>query len=72
MLYTKNLPLWERALRVAAGIIVIVLTLAMNLESWMSMLAIASAGTFLFFGLVGFCPMCALAGRKPAAGNPTL
>lgn len=40
MFYAKNLPNWERVLRVIMGAI-----LAMT-------------------GLMGFCPMCAMVGRK--------
>ena len=65
MFYQKNLPLRERVLRVLAGSIAIAVTLSLSLNGWLSALLIASA--FLFFGFIGFCPMCALAGRKPVA-----
>lgn len=64
MFYQKNLPLWERVLRVLIGIIVIAVTLSLSLDGWMKALIIASAAIFLFFGFIGFCPMCAMAGRK--------
>lgn len=67
MFYQKNLPLRERVLRVLAGSIAIAVTLSLSLNGWLSALLIASAGAFLFFGFIGFCPMCALAGRKPVA-----
>ncbi|MDC7715500.1 DUF2892 domain-containing protein [Vogesella sp. LYT5W] len=67
MFYQKNLPLRERVLRVLAGSIAIAITLSLSLSGWLSALLIASAGAFLFFGFIGFCPMCALAGRKPVA-----
>jgi uncharacterized protein (DUF983 family) len=64
MFYQKNLPLWERVLRVLAGAIVIAVTLSSSLAGWLSALIIASAVAFLFFGFIGFCPACALVGRK--------
>lgn len=67
MFYQKNLPLRERVLRVLAGSIAIAITLSLSLSGWLSALLIASAGAFLFFGFIGFCPLCALAGRKPVA-----
>ena len=67
MFYQKNLPLWERALRVLGGGIAIAGILSLSLSGWLSALLIASAGAFLFFGFIGFCPLCAVAGRKPVA-----
>lgn len=64
MFYQKNLPLWERVLRVLAGIVVIAVTLSLPLNGWLRALIIASAAAFLFFGFIGFCPACALVGRK--------
>ena len=64
MFYQKNLPLCERVLRVLIGIIVIAVTLSLSLDSRMKALIIVSAATFLFFGFIGFCPMCAMVGRK--------
>jgi len=64
MFYQKNLPLCERVLRVLIGIIVIAVTLSLSLAGWIKALIIASAATFLFFGFIGFCPMCAMVGRK--------
>jgi len=63
MFYVKNLPNWERALRAGAG-------LAVAAWSWLSLdgqagawLALGAAGLALS-GLVGFCPACAMLGRK--------
>jgi hypothetical protein len=64
MFYQKNLPVWERILRVTAGILVIVATLLFPLAAWMRGVIIASALAFAFFGFIGFCPACALYGRK--------
>lgn len=64
MFYQKNLPLWERVLRVLAGVIVIAFALFLPLAAWARGLIIVSATAFAFFGFIGFCPMCAMAGRK--------
>lgn len=64
MFYQKNLPLWERVLRVLAGVVVIAVTLSLPLAGWLRTLIITSAAAFLFFGFIGFCPACALVGRK--------
>lgn len=61
-LYVKNLPAWERLLRVLMGLAIAgfaVYTLA-GLARW---LVAASALGIAVSGLVGFCPMCALVGR---------
>lgn len=62
-LYVKNLPAWERLLRVLMGLAVAgfaVYALA-GLAGW---LVAASALGIAVSGLVGFCPMCALVGRR--------
>ncbi len=68
MLYRKNLPTWERAVRLIGAS-------AMALCAWrlwggpggvvFAVAAVAAALT----AVVGFCPMCALAGRRPDAGT---
>ena len=67
MLYQKNLPGWERALRVVAGAAMILcglLGLSGLALGWL--LAAAGVVTALT-GFVGFCPACAMAGRRIAA-----
>lgn len=63
MVYVKNLPGWERALRIvggAAGATGAVIALP-GMLGW---IAAASAAGLAISGLVGFCPACALVGRK--------
>ncbi len=62
-LYVKNVPNWERAIRIVLALAVIAggLALAATPLNWM--LAAAGAG-FGLTGVVGFCPACALVGRK--------
>jgi len=69
MLYVKNLPGWERALRALLGLAMI----AGGLLAWSGLpgYALAAAGaTALLTGFIGFCPMCALAGRKLPTAKP--
>ena len=65
MFYVKNLPGWERWLRVAGGAAMTVYALSSvgGILGWI--LAAGGAGIALS-GVFGFCPMCALAGRRLA------
>ena len=62
MFYRKNLPGWERAMRVIAGIAMI----AWGLLGFPGMplgYVIASGGVVaILTGFFGFCPMCAMVG----------
>lgn len=64
MFYAKNVPAWERIARIIAGLA----ALAFAATQWgTSAVAVAAgiAGAGLAVsGLVGFCPMCAMVGRK--------
>jgi hypothetical protein len=64
MFYNKNVPGWERVLRVIMGL----MSLAYAVTNWgVSGLAVAMGvmGVMLAMtGLMGFCPMCAMVGRK--------
>jgi hypothetical protein len=60
--FMKNLPGWERALRSALGVVAIAGGWALG--SPYRELGIATAAGLLLTGLVGFCPMCAMLGRK--------
>ncbi|MBI5323145.1 DUF2892 domain-containing protein [Bradyrhizobium sp.] len=63
MFYRKNLPGWERAIRVIAG-------LALIAWGWLGSpamppgFAIAAGVAVILTGFFGFCPMCAMVGRK--------
>ena len=64
MLYVKNVPTMERVIRVMMGLAPLggsLLWLGPTTAGWvagaMGMMAALS-------GLIGWCPMCALAGRK--------
>lgn len=64
MFYAKNVPNWERVLRVIMGL----MSLGYAVMNWGgSGLAVGLGimGAMLAMtGLVGFCPMCAMVGRK--------
>ena len=61
--YAKNLPGWERTLRVVLSAAVIAGTLALLAAPWSWVVASSALG-FAVTGLVGFCPACALVGRR--------
>lgn len=69
MFYVKNVPGWERVLRLVMGL----MALAFAYQNW----AVSGLGVGLgvmgamlaMTGLVGFCPMCAMAGRKLDKGH---
>jgi hypothetical protein len=71
MFYSKNLPTWERWVRVLAAV-------AMGscaAHYWGTPFGYVWAASGIIMALtsvVGFCPMCALAGRRIAAKNKML
>ena len=65
MLYLKtNLPRWERAIRVAMGIVIAVMAYQFAATSLGSWIGIGMGIMFAVTGFVGFCPMCAMVGRR--------
>jgi hypothetical protein len=63
MFYVKNVPNGERAVRVVAGLATVAAGL-LAVGGVPGMLLAASAGGIAASGLFGFCPMCALVGRR--------
>lgn len=63
MFYVKNVPGWERAVRIALGVIVAVLAVVWIKGVAGIAVAVAAAG-IVVSGLVGFCPACAMVGRR--------
>ena len=61
MFYKKNIPAWERAVRVTLGLLIVVAGVLGLLPK--SPLILLSGGLVALTGFSGFCPMCALAGR---------
>jgi len=64
MFYVKNVPIWERIVRVIAGVVALGFAV-MNWGSSSMAVGVGIIGAVLAMtGLVGFCPMCAMVGRK--------
>ena len=66
MLYFKrNLPAGERAIRVVVALTVAAAALFLLPAGAWCWLGLASAAGIALTALVGFCPACALVGRRP-------
>jgi hypothetical protein len=63
MWFVKNVPNGERLLRVLAGVAGVAASLAWLPAPW-GWVGAASAAGIALSGLVGFCPACAMVGRK--------
>lgn len=63
MFYVKNVPVWERLLRLAGGAALIAYAL-LALDGTATWLAIGAATGLVLSGMVGFCPACAMVGRR--------
>jgi hypothetical protein len=64
MMFKRNVPGWERALRAACGAAVLVVAAVLPLAGW-PMWAVAAGGAgLLVSAAMGFCPACAIAGRR--------
>jgi hypothetical protein len=70
MFYRKNLPGWERAVRTIGGVAMIAYGLLgmpglLSMPGTMTGYLIAGTGAVaIATGFFGFCPMCAMVGRK--------
>lgn len=69
MLYPKNVPNIERSLRIVIGFVLIVLALygaplIGDLSPVLAGLLIISAISLVVTGFIGWCPACAMVGRK--------
>jgi hypothetical protein len=63
MFYAKNVPNRERVARIIVGLLVVAFGLAKVGGLIGGLIAISAAG-IVVSGLVGFCPACALVGRR--------
>jgi hypothetical protein len=61
--FIKNLPNWERVLRIVLALAVVGVAFATLAFPWNWIVAAGGLG-FGFSGVVGFCPMCAVFGRR--------
>lgn len=65
MFYLKrNLPAWERLLRLVAAIALALGASVWMPSHWATWIAWASAAGMSATALFGFCPACALVGRR--------
>ena len=65
----KNVPSWERVLRMCLGAALVALGMLAYPESWRGY-AFACLGVIvLATGAIAFCPMCAIAGRQRLDGR---
>lgn len=62
-LYVKNVPNWERAVRIVAGLAIAIGGLTAMAPPWNWVLVAAGVGLGLS-GVFGFCPACAMVGRR--------
>jgi len=63
MFYVKNVPNWERVLRVVVGLAIVAWSLLSLGGAWGVIVALSATG-IVASGLFGFCPACALVGRR--------
>ncbi len=63
MLYVKNVPVWERLLRAIVAMALAAYAV-LNFGGAMSWLLLASAASLVLTGVFGFCPACAMVGRR--------
>ncbi|HEX2009602.1 MAG TPA: DUF2892 domain-containing protein [Roseateles sp.] len=68
MFYVKNVPNWERVLRVVGGLALGTAAVAAVDGGWGWLLGAGAVGA-LASGLFGFCPACALVGRRLRQGS---
>ncbi len=64
MIYAKNVPAAERAVRVLAGFALVAFGLVGMRGTPLGYVLAASGAVAVLTGFFGFCPMCALAGRR--------
>jgi hypothetical protein len=64
MMFKRNLPGWERIARATAGIGLLVAPAVLPLGAGLGWVAGLSGAMLLVSSLLGFCPACALAGRR--------
>jgi hypothetical protein len=70
MFYRKNMGSTERVLRLVAGGLMVTFAVAV-VGIWPRGWLLAAGGMMVVVtGMVGFCPACALVGRRPIEGPP--
>lgn len=70
MFYRKNVAPTERAVRAVAGGLMIACAWALAGATPLGWLMAGAGVMTVVTGMVGFCPACAMAGRRPIEGPP--
>ena len=65
MLYRKNIYAWEQWSRIVAGLALIALGLFGPPGGWVGWLFVVGGASGVVTGIFGWCPACAMIGRKP-------
>jgi hypothetical protein len=60
----RNLPTWERAARIIGGVAVGAAVAGGLTTGAITWVALATAATLVLTAFVGFCPACAMVGRR--------
>lgn len=68
MLYRKNMGSRESWARVIGGALIVTCSLTQIGPTVLGLALAASGALTALTGLIGFCPTCAIAGRKPLEG----
>ncbi len=64
MVFKRNVPGWERLLRAALGIALLIAAFTVPMQFWLAWVLGGSGIGALLSAMMGFCPACALAGRR--------
>ena len=64
MFYVKNLPHWQRAMRLIMGALALIYAASNWGRSGLAVGAGLAGAMVAMTGLIGFCPMCAMLGHK--------
>jgi len=64
MLYRKNIYTWEQIVRIVLSLAVVAYALVSMPAGLLSYGIALSAGGFALTGVFGWCPACAMVGRK--------
>lgn len=70
MLYRKNMGSKESWARVIGSALIVACSLTQIGTMLLGLVLAASGALTALTGLIGFCPACAMAGRKPLEGPP--
>lgn len=69
MFYRKNIYTWEQGLRIVASALLVAYAALAMPAGMLSYTLIAGGIGFGLTGVFGFCPMCAMVGRRLKTAN---